>query len=639
MGMGIVRSRRAAVVVSAALLFIGAAGMPGYDQAFTLTVSQTIEPARVFIQGSGVSPEEATVTLTLEAPGQVERLIADVILVVDRSADAPLEEIVEAAERIIDLLGPDDRVGLVSFATEATLDARLTPALEADSVRAALAALVAEGKTALGEGIAVATDELAFSGRPEAAWIEILLTDGRSNFGRSPLEAAQMAAERNVTIYAVGMGRFVNSTLLTEIATATGGRFFPAFNDAIIDQILRVTIPPDEPVVTDVEIVAVLAEKIHFKEALENPPSIDGMTLSWRIPQLLPGETWTARYTVGGVGVKECTVFDVQQPDSYVSFRDLRGRLSRRDLPQLTLEVCPPPPPVFCDFSFSPASPTKFDEVEFKDESTVKEGEIISWLWNFGDGTTSAEQNPKHRYEADGKYLITLTVTSDRGATDSCRKDLTVFTPKVTAIRAIDTFIPPDETIPGQTIRVTIEIRVNDEIYGLGLDEDIPSGWGFKEVDSDSAQFRKEDLQWVFNEVLEPGMKKTIIYELEIPEDEEADVFWIDGRIISALPKFKRDVDGEKRVKILTGFPIRVVVAHWDVAKNDLDLRAFPTHIIDDRQIEKAREWWREGLEVPYTEDEEGKKKVIDLETMQELEAYWLTGISVFEPLPQEEGD
>ena len=33
-----------------------------------------------------------------------------------------------------------------------------------------------------------------------------------------------------------------------------------------------------------------------------------------------------------------------------------------------------------------------------------------SWLWNFGDGTTSTEQNPDHAYARPGVYRITLTV-------------------------------------------------------------------------------------------------------------------------------------------------------------------------------------------------------------------------------------
>jgi PKD repeat protein len=34
------------------------------------------------------------------------------------------------------------------------------------------------------------------------------------------------------------------------------------------------------------------------------------------------------------------------------------------------------------------------------------------WSWKFGDGGTSTEQNPLHRYESPGKYSVTLTVKS-----------------------------------------------------------------------------------------------------------------------------------------------------------------------------------------------------------------------------------
>ena len=35
----------------------------------------------------------------------------------------------------------------------------------------------------------------------------------------------------------------------------------------------------------------------------------------------------------------------------------------------------------------------------------------FTWLWDFGDGTTSAEQNPVHTYLSVGDYDVTLTVT------------------------------------------------------------------------------------------------------------------------------------------------------------------------------------------------------------------------------------
>jgi PKD repeat protein len=35
-----------------------------------------------------------------------------------------------------------------------------------------------------------------------------------------------------------------------------------------------------------------------------------------------------------------------------------------------------------------------------------------SWIWNFGDGQTSTEQNPVHSYLAAGTYTVTLSVTN-----------------------------------------------------------------------------------------------------------------------------------------------------------------------------------------------------------------------------------
>jgi PKD repeat protein len=41
------------------------------------------------------------------------------------------------------------------------------------------------------------------------------------------------------------------------------------------------------------------------------------------------------------------------------------------------------------------------------------------YLWRFGDGTTSDEENPYHKYEKEGTYNVTLVVTSKDGCVDS----------------------------------------------------------------------------------------------------------------------------------------------------------------------------------------------------------------------------
>jgi len=48
--------------------------------------------------------------------------------------------------------------------------------------------------------------------------------------------------------------------------------------------------------------------------------------------------------------------------------------------------------------------------VQFNDTST---GNPTAWLWDFGDGATSTEQNPVHTYTAPGNYTVGLTVSNE----------------------------------------------------------------------------------------------------------------------------------------------------------------------------------------------------------------------------------
>ena len=50
-------------------------------------------------------------------------------------------------------------------------------------------------------------------------------------------------------------------------------------------------------------------------------------------------------------------------------------------------------------------------KVYFQDASYSETG-ITLWMWDFGDGTTSYEQNPVHTYGEEGDYVVTLTIES-----------------------------------------------------------------------------------------------------------------------------------------------------------------------------------------------------------------------------------
>lgn len=67
---------------------------------------------------------------------------------------------------------------------------------------------------------------------------------------------------------------------------------------------------------------------------------------------------------------------------------------------------------------------------EFTDQSTVSNdytnNVITEWLWEFGDGGTSSDQNPNYVYNNTGDYEVILTVTSANGCTNSTSDSLAI---------------------------------------------------------------------------------------------------------------------------------------------------------------------------------------------------------------------
>jgi PKD repeat protein len=104
-----------------------------------------------------------------------------------------------------------------------------------------------------------------------------------------------------------------------------------------------------------------------------------------------------------------------------------------RDIPTkiinglITLGAVQNQPPT-ANFSFTPAEPKVDEEISFKDESTDPDGatDIVSWEWDFGDGTTSTDQNPKKKYSQKKVYDVRLTVRDRGGLTNFVIKKVPV---------------------------------------------------------------------------------------------------------------------------------------------------------------------------------------------------------------------
>jgi chitodextrinase len=57
--------------------------------------------------------------------------------------------------------------------------------------------------------------------------------------------------------------------------------------------------------------------------------------------------------------------------------------------------------------------------------SSDPDGTIVSWAWNFGDGTTGNGQTVSHTYANGNTYTVTLTVTDNNGATGTLSQNVT----------------------------------------------------------------------------------------------------------------------------------------------------------------------------------------------------------------------
>jgi PKD repeat protein len=64
--------------------------------------------------------------------------------------------------------------------------------------------------------------------------------------------------------------------------------------------------------------------------------------------------------------------------------------------------------PCLADFT-APSAGSRNTPISFTDAST---GNIDQWVWDFGDGSSSTDQNPAHTYATSGTYPVTLTVSN-----------------------------------------------------------------------------------------------------------------------------------------------------------------------------------------------------------------------------------
>jgi Ca-activated chloride channel family protein len=201
----------------------------------------------------------------LKSTTQVKASGIDIVVALDMSGSMVSEDFVVDGQRVnrFDMARrvlkgfidqrPNDRIGLVLFASQAYIATPLT--LDHDYLEADLDRLkigdIDQNSTAIGDGLATAVNRLR--DLKAKSKIVILMTDGQNNAGKiDPVMAANAAAALGVKVYTVGIGEHgmapmpvymggqkvgyqnvpvdIDEDTLRQIAEKTGGNYYRADN-------------------------------------------------------------------------------------------------------------------------------------------------------------------------------------------------------------------------------------------------------------------------------------------------------------------------------------------------------------------------------------------------------------------------
>jgi len=87
-------------------------------------------------------------------------------------------------------------------------------------------------------------------------------------------------------------------------------------------------------------------------------------------------------------------------------------------------------------------------------ESYDPDGQIYTYSWTFGDGASAQGRTVSHTYTNSGTYTVSLTVTDDKGTSDSSSTKITILKPNIPPELDLNLAISPGELTIGLTVSV-----------------------------------------------------------------------------------------------------------------------------------------------------------------------------------------
>lgn len=178
--------------------------------------------------------------------GGTTRTPLNLCLVIDRSGSmegTPLDYVKQACAYVVDLLGPNDVLSIVTF--EETVDVLMPPqrVTSKQPIKDGIQRLMPGNTTNLYDGLALAAQQVLSNVEGNRATRLVVLTDGDPTAGikdfQSLVQHAGEIKNRGITITFLGFGPDYNEELLASMAKRAGGNYYYIPQPQMIPEVFR----------------------------------------------------------------------------------------------------------------------------------------------------------------------------------------------------------------------------------------------------------------------------------------------------------------------------------------------------------------------------------------------------------------
>ncbi len=277
------------------------------------------ENRRVLVPGPG----DGTIRIQVVAPDipaiRIDRPKLNLALVIDRSgsmADArKLDFVKTAAHHLVDRMGPDDRLSIVTYSQRVEVPWPSRPmGRDREEIHRLISGLYPGGSTFLSGGLEEGFRQAKSGKRKGTLNRVLLLSDGLANVGvtdRGALrERAGDMAEHGVSVSTFGVGNDFDEELMTRIAAGGGGNYrYLGDPERIVAALESEFRTASRAAASEVEIIIRLKSGCRFGSVLGRDWRRDGDAYVIRLGDLSAGERRTvfARLNVAGerTGLRE----------------------------------------------------------------------------------------------------------------------------------------------------------------------------------------------------------------------------------------------------------------------------------------------------------------------------------------------